>query len=456
MRRPLSLPPALADVITASVVTIGGLMSDAFRLRLAWFQRAYAWTEDHALLLLDGLEEAMDADREAHRWHNLGTIILVQAKGSTDAVLADGQQRVLTLTILVALLRDLAASAAEREALHDWIWSKPTRDEQDGHFRFRPHASSEAVLRHYVQSLGATSIGIDDTDERELSVSDSNIVANRDALKARLMEMSAERRMKLAHFLGERCCLVIQTMRSEEDAKTAFSLAHSTGVRLVQADIFKADTLSALPGRHRSSAAKIWEHWQARLGPDRFEELLRAMLAIERGRFTKPRQLYDDLETSFRLDVQDRADAFVRERLPKAASLFEGLTRWTLGDGDPAWAPVNRRLQYLSWVSHRTWLPVAMALASRLPGEPGRLLDGLVGLDRLAYALMIVGSDGVAQQRRYAPLLASDADPAEALAVTADEQRQVRRVLESSRVIRPRLKVWILLRVNGALEGDAA
>ncbi|HRD75306.1 MAG TPA: DUF262 domain-containing protein, partial [Hyphomicrobiaceae bacterium] len=456
MRRPQPLPKFLLDAIRAEVATIGHLLSPAFRFRLAWFQRAHAWTADHALLLLDSIEEAMDIAADERRWLNLNTISIVQRDGSDHVIVTDGQQRLLTLTILVAILRDFAETDTERRELHDRLFGAPTAEEPKGYYRFEPHPSTKGLLVDYVLTPGATKKAIDDNDEDELSFSGRNILACRDAMWKRVKDMSVERRRALAAFLAGRCCVIVQIMASEEDARVAYCNAHSMGVHLSPADMFKAETLSVIARSARKSASRAWEQWQAKLGPEAFEELLRAMLTIERKRYGKPRQLYEDLNKAFRLEEPDGAEQFVLKRLPRAAELLHAIKRADIGRAGAGFAPINRRLQYLGWVTHRTWVPAAMSAIQQLGDRPDALLAFLARLDRLAYTQMVLGRDGDLQQRRYVKLLqASDAnDPA--LVVGRDEQREMLAILRSSRVVRPRFKVMLLLRINGAVEGDGA
>ena len=77
-----------------------------FDFRIPDYQRPYAWGTDEALQLLDDLADALD--RTADEPYFLGSIVLVKDKGNPAAEIIDGQQRLTTLTILFAVLRDLS------------------------------------------------------------------------------------------------------------------------------------------------------------------------------------------------------------------------------------------------------------------------------------------------------------------------------------------------------------
>lgn len=80
-------------------------LSDVFKLKLYIpdYQRSYCWKEENVLDLLETLRRCYKRDGEIH----LGTLILKtqDSKGHTRLAIVDGQQRLLTLTILAFCLQ---------------------------------------------------------------------------------------------------------------------------------------------------------------------------------------------------------------------------------------------------------------------------------------------------------------------------------------------------------------
>lgn len=72
------------------------------RLKVPLNQREYSWEDQHVLALFHDLADAIDNKKPAYF---LGTIVLTQS--DDDALeIADGQQRLATITILLAAMRD--------------------------------------------------------------------------------------------------------------------------------------------------------------------------------------------------------------------------------------------------------------------------------------------------------------------------------------------------------------
>jgi hypothetical protein len=95
--------PISFDLTTCNV---GTLFSNGKVYCLPAFQRSYSWPEDQAFQLLDDLYTAHTrADGETGTEYFLGPIIL-RDTGSQHWEIVDGQQRILTLIALLAVIRD--------------------------------------------------------------------------------------------------------------------------------------------------------------------------------------------------------------------------------------------------------------------------------------------------------------------------------------------------------------
>lgn len=436
----------------ATVHSVGQLFSGNFRFHLPWFQRLYAWSEEQLARLLNDIEGA-NQPRGGQRGYFLGNLMVSQKEGSRDASVADGHQRLVTLTILFSVLRDLA-TADERAALHRLVWRQDEAGADAEPHLVAQSTIAEFLLQH-VQTLGATQIPFDDARLDDINAGERNIILNRDWLVERLATMSAPARHRLAEFILQRCFVTVSAVEDEEDARIIFAVSQTTGLRLGPVDLFKADVLSALKPQSRRECARIWERCQAEVGPESFQELLGHLRSLMTRRLK--RDLMElELWRSFRLDRH--AEAFVRRELPMRVGQLKRIDAASLAQ-TPRYQPANRRLQYLGWVTHRGWVPPLLHWLSTHDEEPAGLVDFLVRLERLAYYHMIVGTDGDERDRRYLRII-SDIDngrsfqAGSSLALSATEVRQMREALGGPKLVKRRLKVNLMLRINGALEGD--
>jgi uncharacterized protein with ParB-like and HNH nuclease domain len=87
--------------------SVGEIFSERYAFVVPPYQRQYAWKQEHAGELLDDLLLALgdsDGPLEEQDPYFLGSIVLIE-RGRQEYEIVDGQQRLITLTILLAVLR---------------------------------------------------------------------------------------------------------------------------------------------------------------------------------------------------------------------------------------------------------------------------------------------------------------------------------------------------------------
>ena len=117
--------------IDFNLQSIGGLIS-AGRLRVPRNQRDYSWEVEHALDLCNDIGEALRTSKPSYF---LGTIVLTTSRGQVLEVV-DGQQRLATMTMILAAIRDIFEDRGES--------SMVTSIESD--FLFRIDRATEAKV----------------------------------------------------------------------------------------------------------------------------------------------------------------------------------------------------------------------------------------------------------------------------------------------------------------------
>src|SRR5690554_993924 len=103
----------MAKKISGAEYPLAKIFSSEFEYVIPSYQRPYAWTVDQASELFDDLFDFYRSDLD--EGYFLGSIVLIKEEGKPAAEVIDGQQRLTTLTILLAALA--ARSTAEDRAL---------------------------------------------------------------------------------------------------------------------------------------------------------------------------------------------------------------------------------------------------------------------------------------------------------------------------------------------------
>ena len=105
--------------IDAGEYALRKVFSSDFEFTIPDYQRPYSWGAEQALQLLDDLEGALERDVEDPYF--LGSIVLVKEPSSPSSQVIDGQQRLTTLSLLFAVLRDLTTNDQLRQELSEFV-----------------------------------------------------------------------------------------------------------------------------------------------------------------------------------------------------------------------------------------------------------------------------------------------------------------------------------------------
>ncbi len=444
----------MLDPIVARARTVAQILSDDYRLVLPYFQRGYAWQEQHVSRLLADLTERADGGGD-FEWYPLGTIIVAKKPDLPEAWVADGHQRVITLTILIAILRDLEDDPELKRRLAQCIFAEGA--DGDERYRLTTHAIAKDCLRTFVQAAGSTALPHPDGDV-DLSESAQNIIANRDYLAVELAAQSAERRRRIAAYLLDRCFILVASVDEQLVAQLLFSTMHDTGLKPSPVDLFKAQVLGRVNVDARDECQTVWEQLEARLGQSNFDTMLRHVLVLEMR--TQPKDtVHNALQSRFDLDEASGAQSFVQRPLRTIGGHFANLREASLRPGTLP-AQVTRRIQFLEWVrNHDTWaLPVLHWLDRRGADDP-ETAAFMRRLEALAWCSMIRTEEPAKRDQRYVAMLEAidngsilRADGG--LAVSRSEQQIVRSVLSQANYAKRRYRLFLLMRINAAIEGD--
>lgn len=105
---PTATRERLLKDLTAGEYPLRKIFSSDYEFSIPDYQRPYAWGNEQALQLLDDLEGALARDTDEPYF--LGSIVLVKTGSDPKAEVIDGQQRLTTLCILFAVMRDLTSN----------------------------------------------------------------------------------------------------------------------------------------------------------------------------------------------------------------------------------------------------------------------------------------------------------------------------------------------------------
>lgn len=310
------------------------LVKDIFSnlwFRVPEYQRPYVWGDDQIDDLLDDLAFALREKPEQDYF--LGSFVyqLKRAGSAAGQVfdendLLDGQQRMTTLFMLFACIRDLSSDPDLREACQASIYQKGNKfhgvpERTRLAFAIRPEVQD--FVDNYLKVVDGTNKEDDLLALKNKSSDPSmrnmaNAVLKMRQVLNKLVVESAESGFNLSDFYSFICQKVLMIYVSTEnldDAFRLFTILNDRGMPLRNSDILKATNLGALTDTaDKERYAKLWEEAEGDLGDDfdRFLNHIRTVLLKDKARLN----LLDEFEHKiYHPKEKDKATGLVKQPL---------------------------------------------------------------------------------------------------------------------------------------------
>jgi hypothetical protein len=392
--------------IEAHEVPLHEVFSSDFSFRIPDYQRPYAWEREQAVQLLEDLLDTVGRDEDEPYF--LGSVVLVKESEDAAAEVIDGQQRLTTLIILFAVLRDLA-EAGQLKGEIDLRIREPGSLllglEPEPRLRLRQR--DQAFFEQRVQTPGATE-EIANLDPATLSTDAQAFIRdNCIALRERLADRSSDQRLALVQMLATRTYLVVVSTPDLPSAHRIFSVMNARGLDLSAADIFKSLVVGRIGETNETGAAMYadrWEDAEEQLSRDGFGDLflhVRMIFAKERARKELLKEFEEQVLSRY---LPDTPTAFVDDVLVPYANAYRRLRDCDYVAGHGA-QDVNAWLRRLHQIDNNDWRPPALWALHHRGGDPEWLGGFLRALERIAASMLIRRVYATPRATRYAAIL---------------------------------------------------
>jgi uncharacterized protein with ParB-like and HNH nuclease domain len=277
------------------------LVKDIFStmwFRIPEYQRPYIWSKDEVNELLDDLTFAQKEKPEQEYF--LGSFVFQSKKANPfggqefdENDLLDGQQRMTTLLLLFACIRDLAKDKEAKEDCQNCIYQKGSTYRKVPE-RNRLVFAIRDEVQNFVDEFVKPEGGTDCQDELEKNVFSQDDKSLQNMAQA-ILEIhrffkDPERCASpedLLQFLLNKVLLIYVATQDLDDAFRLFTILNDRGVPLRNSDILKSLNLGALEkDSDKTKYAKLWEEAESELGDDfdRFLNYLRTILVKDKAR----------------------------------------------------------------------------------------------------------------------------------------------------------------------------
>jgi len=453
--------------IRGSEYPLKKIFNDDFVFTVPLYQRAYAWTTEQSEELLQDLLRAMDGNEasiEELSPYFLGSIVL-KKDDEPDAQVIDGQQRLTTLTMLLAVLRSLIKPEYV-DGLTSFLCEKgnviigtPKR------YRLRLRERDAKFFQKHIQDEG----GIEELKALQgtpLPDSQRNIRDNTLGFIRELQKLSEDQLIALTQFVVNRCFLIVVAVSTPDldSVYRIFSVLNSRGLDLTYPDILKSEILSTIPSDQQDDYASKWEEIESLLGSEAFEDLFFYLRVI----FSQKRQSKGMIE-EFREYVYPRhpqtstPQDFIDKILDQYARALNYILKTNYPG--PCAKEINRMFKWLNQLDHGQWIPPALYYFIQNWRQPNLVLRFLTDLERLVISFMICKAPPYKRIDRYCELLKAIHDgedlyvPNSPLQLTPRECRETLQRLDGDMYLthQPHVCRYVLLRLDAKLsEGTAS
>ena len=247
------------------------------------YQRAYVWDTDQVRDLLDDTISAYRENKEAQYF--LGSMVLkINEKSEnnvsyTEYELLDGQQRITTVFLILACMRDMLTDYPQYQnslagfvyQAEDAILQQPERMR----IIFNIRSDVRDFVNEHIKPLHGTcdsALLKDKMQAKDVNISIRNMANAMLVAHEFLEENKSDIIGYLSYFLNKVLMIYVAT-EELQDAFQLFTVLNNRGVKLSSSDILKAENLKELSAAERTSWSTRWEEMETYFGED-FDKFL--------------------------------------------------------------------------------------------------------------------------------------------------------------------------------------
>lgn len=323
------------------------------------YQRHYVWEEDNINSLLDDIKDNYTTKDDEEYF--LGSYIIQSKNDNND--LLDGQQRITTLFLLFAYLRDFGTADNNlRQRFQSYIYQE--EDPMSGikartRLTYEIRGNVQRFINNVIIPVNGIKTHWQEIEERSLD-SKENITIQH-MCKALLCFKSFFNNndikiVNFVRFINTNMVMIYISADTLEDAFRMFSIMNDRGLKLSNADILKSSNLEVIQNKTEIDYyARQWEDLQSNLGND-FDRFL-----------SHVRTLYVKTKAKSGLLEEFNKNIFDNGKLNRGKDFFEAIFRYYLIYNTVIQLDNNDNIEYCNLIHvlnsgniQTDWIPVVM------------------------------------------------------------------------------------------------
>lgn len=228
--------------------------------KIDFYQREYVWTKKTVEILLDDIMYAFEQSYSIHKnselskdilnsfgWYYLNVIMISRVDGNSFIV--DGQQRLSTLVLLCAKLRNITSDQRDKKALEDCLFGYNWHDE----VYFLDNDKRHRAMDYIINSMPI--------DEPYTSPTEKNLVERYNDISAYIDQKDFDEKQLVAfiYFVLNKLVVVELDIERYEDTPMIFEVINDRGESLKPFEILKGKLVGALPKVDSQLFSDMWD-----------------------------------------------------------------------------------------------------------------------------------------------------------------------------------------------------
>ena len=390
--------------ISAKEYHLKDIFSDSYTFKIPYYQRPYLWTIKETSELLEDIQEAIGSfsgEIAAKNPYFLGSIVLNKETDKPLSEVLDGQQRLITITILYSTLRALNKQISNDISTFILEKGNPLRGTKD-QYRIQLKEEDKSFFEEYIQKENGFQKLLNLNEDIKHTVSQKNIIVNSKYCHKILKELPVSAIEKFASFISLKCLMVVVAAPNHDSAYRIFSVLNDRGLDLGPTDILKAEIVGRLGTDEIPESSRKWEDLEQNLGRDSFKDLFSNIRMIYLK--SKIRNIVREYK-DYILKNNPVKDFLLREVFPYGDAFEQILSQSYECTDDNKSKKINKYFKYLSRIDNIDWQAPALLYLKLKKDFPDKLIDFYIRLERLAAGMMILRYNVNERIERYGRVL---------------------------------------------------
>jgi len=308
------------------------------------YQRPYVWETEQVEELLDCIKNAYEKKEQQYF---IGSIVYKKSEKEVDGVsykefeLLDGQQRITTIFLIIASIRDIVIQNENKfdeddfkdivSTCEDLIYQKKSKSKNiperlrivfdirkdvkefvDVYIKEKSSTNDEETLSRYASS-------------KTVNISIKNI-ANTLLIARKFLKENINIVSDLFSYLLNKVLLVYIATEDLQDAFQLFTVMNNTGLKLTNSDILKADNLKYIESESKQQYWAIeWETMESYFGDDfdNFLSQIRTILVKRKAEYALVKEFNDNIYSEKKWNRSTKQWESCKALLKRGENTFE-------------------------------------------------------------------------------------------------------------------------------------